>query len=304
MFFYQKAKTQAIAVPDSIVVYTIDSNKLVFDYTVHPGNTVYSISRTFDTKVKEIYSLNDELERKPLAVGQTIKIPFNKDILCENDKCQNKKKIYYRVGKKENLFRIAKIYFGRNVSEISKINGIENYIIHPGQILLIGKFGTDNSAKKMLPAPIKKNDIKKTGNKLNKEKIVKEKDKNKGRDKMKFIKTISDTTVIVRKKSVAADTLDTVEDEKIEMATDSGKAIWNKNIHLKGIFVLNNDAKLNSLMEIYNPLVDEKIYARVIGRIPPNTYPDNVIIILSPQAAAGLKAIDDSFFVRINYIKK
>ena len=83
----------------------------------------------------------------------------------------------------------------------------------------------------------------------------------------------------------------------------NGLAIWNKKLNVNGVFVLNNEAKLYTLMELYNPLVNRKIVAKVIGRIPDNTYADNVKLILSPEAAKSLKAIDQRFFVKYKYLK-
>ena len=297
---YGKVYGQNVSIPDSIIVYNTGGDKLVFDYKVAPGNTVYSISKAFMTSVQDIYKINKELDSKPLSLGQVIKVPFAQGILDPGDEKKSGKRIYYRVGKKENLFRIAKIYFNKNVSELMRSNGLKDYVIHPGQILYIGNYGLDNNAGKMLPPVKKEKNTPKTQNPEVK-KIVVDSNRTK-REKIRFVKVVKDKEP-VEEKEISQDTAITVKEDKIMTASDSGKAIWNRNIHLKGVFVLNNDAKLNSLMEIYNPLVDKKIYARVIGRIPPNTYPDNVIVILSPEAASELKAIDDSFFVRINYIK-
>jgi hypothetical protein len=84
---------------------------------------------------------------------------------------------------------------------------------------------------------------------------------------------------------------------------DSGVALWNKHSRVKGVYVLSNDAALNSMIEISNPMVQRKIFAKVIGNIPTNTYPDNVKVVLSPEAAMTLGALDSSFFVKLHYLK-
>lgn len=87
------------------------------------------------------------------------------------------------------------------------------------------------------------------------------------------------------------------------MHRDSGIALWNKESRIKGIYVLSNDAALNTMIEIINPMLQRKIFAKVIGNIPTNTYPDNIKVVLSPDAAISLGALDSKFYVKLNYLK-
>lgn len=66
------------------------------------------------------------------------------------------------------------------------------------------------------------------------------------------------------------------------------------------LFALHNTAAMDSQIEIENPILNRKIYAQVIGRIPP-IYEHDVQIIVSPEAARLLGAIDKRFFVRLRY---
>jgi hypothetical protein len=84
---------------------------------------------------------------------------------------------------------------------------------------------------------------------------------------------------------------------------DSGIALWNKQSRVKGVYVLSNDAAMNTMIEINNPMVQRKIFAKVIGNIPTNTYPDNVKVVLSPEAAMTLGALDSRFYVKLHYLK-
>lgn len=66
------------------------------------------------------------------------------------------------------------------------------------------------------------------------------------------------------------------------------------------LFALHNTAKMDSQIEIENPVLNRKVYAKVIGRIPP-IYEHDVQIIVSAETARLLGAVDKRFFVSIKY---
>jgi hypothetical protein len=67
------------------------------------------------------------------------------------------------------------------------------------------------------------------------------------------------------------------------------------------LFVMHVNAKPGSDIFIYNPMLKRRIKAKVIGNIPPNTYPKEILALLSPAAAKALGALDTRFYVRIKY---
>jgi len=117
------------------------------------------------------------------------------------------------------------------------------------------------------------------------------------KEKIKFVSIIS--------RPVSIDEIQEAEvkPQILKSHYDSGIALWNKESRVRGTYVLSNEAALNTMIEISNPMVQRKIFARVIGNIPLNTYPDNVKVVLSPDAALDLGAIDSRFFVKLNYLK-
>lgn len=88
------------------------------------------------------------------------------------------------------------------------------------------------------------------------------------------------------------------------LKSDSGVAFWQKESKKSsGLYVLHRSAKLNSIIEVENPMNRRTVYAKVVGRIPPTIYDDDVRIVLSPYAAKLLRARDPRFFVKIRYRK-
>ncbi len=299
---------QHVYIPDTILVQNLANKGLVFEYTVKKGNTMYSISKAFNADLIDLYAFNEENTR-PLSIGARILIPFDNQLL--DTKNAKDHIVLYKVGKKENLFRIAKMYFGIDVEIVKKLNSLKDNTIQPEQYLRIGSvnFDKENSREKQTPKTQNKIDTTQGANN-NQDKIKKDEPKEKiivkdsivkkDGEKVKF-----DKIIVVKKDSaiLKTDSISTKR-EKVILMSDNGIALWNKRSRTKGVFVLNNNAKINSLMEIYNPMLGRKILAKVIGRIPPNSYPSNVKVILSPQAANSLGAINTKFYVEIKYDKK
>lgn len=78
---------------------------------------------------------------------------------------------------------------------------------------------------------------------------------------------------------------------------------WDRKNSSHQLFVLHNDAKIGSLMDIYNPMLQRHTKAKVIGRIPAGTYFSDIDIILSPQCAKILGILDARFKVNIKHEK-
>lgn len=81
-------------------------------------------------------------------------------------------------------------------------------------------------------------------------------------------------------------------------------AFWHK--HTEGsnaLFVLHDEAPVNSLVEITNPVFGRTIQAKVIGRIPEGAYTRDIDVILSHGVADQLGAIDPRLYVKMKYLK-
>jgi LysM repeat protein len=66
------------------------------------------------------------------------------------------------------------------------------------------------------------------------------------------------------------------------------------------LFALHNEAQMDSYIEIENPILNRKIYAKVIGRIPP-IYERDIQVVISSEGAKLLGAVDKRFFISLRY---
>ncbi len=85
---------------------------------------------------------------------------------------------------------------------------------------------------------------------------------------------------------------------------EQGVAIWYEEDQFGDEkFVMHSHAIPGTYMLLYNPMNKRKVKAKVIGNIPPNTYPKEIQVLLSPGAAKALGALDTRFYVKFKYEK-
>lgn len=101
-------------------------------YQVNPGDTLYSISRVYNTTPDAIKSYNN-LTSDILSIGQVIQIPTSK-VESENTT--------YTVKRGDTLYSIANTY-GVPVLEIMKLNNLDSTLLMIGDILIIPNKTTD-----------------------------------------------------------------------------------------------------------------------------------------------------------------
>jgi hypothetical protein len=83
-----------------------------------------------------------------------------------------------------------------------------------------------------------------------------------------------------------------------------GVCFWQKNSKEKGdLYALHRDAAIGTIISVTNPMSNRTVYAKVIARVPEG-YERNIEIILSPEAARKIGALDPKFFVKVKYIKQ
>ncbi len=140
-----------------------ESQKKLIDYKVNKGETLYGISKKFDTTVDELMALNPEL-KDGLKKGQVIKVPSDEDVVVRDnetviqnevttpnpfasDTVQVKEQeplatdfndsiVEHTVLAHETLYSISKRYMVP-VEKIMEVNGLRNSSVKKGQILII-----------------------------------------------------------------------------------------------------------------------------------------------------------------------
>ena len=104
-------------------------------YTVLKGDTLYSISRKFNTSVDSLKKINN-ISSNLLTIGEQLKVPRSFDNNYSDD-------LIYIVQEGDNLYSISKKY-NVSVDSIKKINNLVNNNLYIGQKLLINNTYSNN----------------------------------------------------------------------------------------------------------------------------------------------------------------
>jgi LysM repeat protein len=253
---------------------------------LQPGETIYSLSRKYNTDVKTILDNNKLLDLSTLSIGQKIAIPLEKNLifsggLSEIPPLQQRTPIFYQVKPKETLYRIAKVHFNKPIESIMQLNDLNSFELSVDQNLLIG----------WLLEPIKPK-ITEITTALESEVPV-----DSGTNELP-----KDTINLYIKNKLFAekDTLTTYPTASIKSRKEI--AIWDKNApNTNKMFALHKEAKKNSIIEIHNPLLNRTAFATVIGSVPKDSYTNDITLIISPEVAEALGALDKRFMVEVKY---
>jgi len=248
----------------------VADSQLVLPHIVEKGNTLYSLSKTYKLPVDSLSQALGIGEGYILSLGDTLLIPLNGSSLSAAPEHADDIAIYYHVRPKENLFRLARIYLKLREEQIMVLNQMENTNLQIGQELLLGYLSpyTTPSAPMVAVADSPMD--------LHPDTMVKE------------ASTLETTFELVEKRKVYKET--------------NGVALWFADTDSRsGRFVMHETAPVNSIIAITNPMFNKTVYAKVVGNIPPNTYPKEVVVIISPMVAKELGALDKRFFARIKY---
>ena len=131
----------------SIFTLSVNAQEITYtSHTVEQGETLYSISKKYNTTVANIIKFNPECKEK-LSIGQSLKIHSNsikaeKDIIATPNSNGD---IHHTIQNGETLYRLSKIY-GITTQEICDANpGLSTSSFRVGEVVIIPNQG--NKAK-------------------------------------------------------------------------------------------------------------------------------------------------------------
>lgn len=295
----------AISIQDTLLINPGPNGQLLLPYRVLPKQTLYSISQFFNCSFDLLYQNNPSVKDKGLQIGETIVIPLQIRSLAAvlPLKSSNYYPIYYRIQEKETMYRISKVYFQVSEDHIMKLNNMKTNQVNNGQLILLGYLKANLIASEV-PAKLEAKPIAVATP------VASAPRKQKQDILVKDIPVSASTPVrdLLKEEEKTNPEDNVIEDEfkkpgvKYRNHADKGVAFWHKESRLtKGYFVLHPTAAINSVMDITNSSNGKTVRAKVVGNIPPNTYPKDILIIVSPQVAAELGALDSRFFAKLKY---
>lgn len=263
-----------------------------YSHTIEKGHTLYGLASLFGISVRDLTQANGG--SSTLALGQRIAIPIQVDAVDPYGERQDTRYIpvTYTVKPKDNLYRVSKGYFQQSMDLMIQRNNLATVNLEIGQTLTIGWMPLGKIVKNPTATPTL--DVPTTVDpQIREDKIA------------QLIDSIQNQTEVEIPDYFAASLLGQLEySPDMDIIETKMVACWDKNIPDNGsVFVMNDDARKGSLMELYNPVLKRSIRAKVLGPVPVGAYPADVKLILSPRAAKLLRGLDSRFGVSVKFIE-
>jgi hypothetical protein len=322
--FVANAQTDTqVSVPPLEVKVTKDLQK-IYVHKLKPKETLFKLSRVFDLPVVYLEKINQIQSGAILGVGSEIIIPVKEEIISSQKKHETDVPVVYQVRQRETIFRISRIYFDKQIEDIKHLNKLEDLQLDIDQILQIGWIDLRD------PKAVN-NGVVAGGEPIQQPTIDVQTPQLEGTSEEKLDSTEVIAEEILDFETPTEDAIDssvisdeiqidsiitvieevdsiTIEPEKVESPAvpptyKRGIAYWNKSSQSSELFVMHDEAKVNTQIELYNPLVNKRIIATVVARIPGNAYPEDINLVLSPAVARNLGAFDSRFYVEMKYYK-
>jgi LysM repeat protein len=232
------------------------------------GQTLFGLSRFYGLQLEELYHYNPEMRERTPAILDTVLIPIPRKAILPYTYPEYARwkgaPLFYTVQRGETLYQIARRYFSVPVDSLKAYNRLYADNIQPGDRLFIGWMST-----KGIPDSIRSF----TGHPL-------------------WGQSHSLRTHYMRERKTQ------IEKEQ----QGYGNRILTENSG-SDLVVLHNEAKVNTVVALKNPLNNRIVFARVIGPIPPGTYPVGTVVVTSDLVARMLAVKDERFFIRVKYLE-
>lgn len=280
----QNPNNRSFSSGSEIVVDVLPGNDIYYSHICDQGISIYNLAEVFQVNTEKLLRENKIDPKKPNYNGKVVKIPLSKGKLVTNQnfKAYNHThlKVNYVVKKGDNLYKIANEYFGTDVTSLTAINKKKTNDVKVGEQLQIGWILLNNLNN---PDKTTKN---KSPNLRNNHAMIHEKRESKA------VSQPDEEFVTVKKEEVKI-----IKYYLSDVIGFYDRASGN----IKSYYVLHNDARPGSLMDVYNPMLKKHIKAKVLGKIPEGTYAADVQIIISSAVAKDLGILDARFKVNIKY---
>ncbi|MGV3540996.1 MAG: LysM peptidoglycan-binding domain-containing protein [Rufibacter sp.] len=308
------ASASTLAVRDSVGVKT-QNGKVYISHKVEPNETLYALSRKYGVSVAQIVAANKNVD-KAIVVGQIVLIPTTRKAAATSTPAtsasavaagpaasrtfevdgEGKKNHVVKAG--QTLFSISKLH-GVTVDQIKKWNRLSGNTVSVGQSLVVGvgaKAPAQAAAKSQIYVPEKDDAVQ----------AVKEAEAPASAATSAPVTTPS-TPITATVKAAPVKT----EEEKgspktseyISKVNESGMAEQiDQRSDANKFLALHKTAPVGTIMAVKNPMNDQIVYVRVIGKLPSTGDNDKLLLKLSKKACQQIGAVDKRFRVEVSYM--
>lgn len=300
--------------------------KLYLKHVVAPKETLYSVSRLYNSSPRELAAYNGLNIISGLQAAQKLKIPLDENNFIQSDtKARNEAlvPIYHTVASGETLYRLGVNYNKVDPASLKKWNHLSSDEVTVGTSMIIGYLKVDKTQSAFAQneaAPTK--DATTTAKEQTTPEVVTERAP--ATSNPEPAKTQKPVTVATPSIEPAVATTHSRNTANPGLSRGYFKALYEQQAINKtpvnysgsaGIFkstsgwqdskyyCFYNDAMPGLILKITNLGTGKSVYAKVLDAIPDIRQNAGLSVVLSNAAAEGLGAADDKFECAIDYAK-
>lgn len=290
------------------------------EITIFPGQTLYSVARDYKIDVKLLKKYNSKYAPDfKLKIGDVLKLPVfmsdkdksetivkpieikdttttvvetSKEAVSPSATLENK---IHVVAKKETLYSIAKAY-NTNVIELKKLNNLpEDLSIKIGQKLIVGKeevASKENSKAEAKSNSPQKNTAASSNATSEKQQAATLKNELKKADDKKVEKFMNENLVLEESFG------NTVNKNTKKTLRGIGK-FSNESELTSASFAYYDNASMGEIIKVSNLMSKRIVYMKVVGPIPAKLKEEEIVLVVSNEAAKVLGTTEAKFLVEV-----
>ncbi len=245
----------------------------ITDYhVVQPGETLYSLSKKYQTTVAALMELNPEIVNNYLPSGEKIKVPAMAETIVANAAPAEGNAILHTVQKKETLYSLGKRYH-TTVENLLFWNNLQDPAIEEGAVLIVGY----ESAALSLEGPLTVT-------------------------APEMIKPDENVPASMSKPHESGQAITGEAQAFPDELAIKGVATWVKSPGDEAdMFALHPTAAKGTEVMVKNMMNGKTVTVKVIGKLPATSENENVMIKISGAAAGKLGVLDDRFLAAIYF---
>ncbi|WP_255478807.1 LysM peptidoglycan-binding domain-containing protein [Rufibacter sp. XAAS-G3-1] len=308
MVSYATAAAETLFVRDSTGIKT-QNGKTYITHKVTPGETLYALSRKYGVAVDQIVAANKNVD-KALVIGQTVLIPLkmgasstasSATAAAEKPVASPAANRTYVVDAKGNkmhtvqarqtLFSIANQH-KVSVDDLKKWNKLTASTVKVGQNLIVGvgeKAPSSAAASAKVYTP-EADDVVSTA-------------KQPVSSSASASPAAAKTSPAPAKGDADDEKATSKTSEYVSRVNESGMAEQiDTRTDANKFLALHKTAPVGTIMAVKNPMNDQTVYVRVIGKLPATGDNDKVVVKLSKKACQQIGAVDKRFRVEVSYM--
>lgn len=304
--------------------------KLYLEHVVAPKETLYSVSRLYNSSPRELAAYNGLTIVSELRAGQKLKIPLDENNFIQSGtKARNEAlvPIYHTIASGETLYRLGVKYNKVDLSSLKKWNHLSSDEVTVGTPMVIGYLKVDKTQSAFAQNEVSPaSDATATAREQTPPAATPEvvTERAPVTNAPEPPKTQTPVTVVTQNTAPAVTATPAGNTENSKFSGGYFKALYaqqtaNKtpvnNSGSAGVFkstsgwqdgkyyCFYNDVMPGAILKITNMGTGKSVYAKVLDAIPDIRQNTGLSVVLSNAAADGLGATGDKFECAIDYAK-